>query len=121
MKSELRRTLSPLGNIAAGGAVLASLIVASACGANRDAPRGDPVAGERIAESVDPSCDRCHTLERAGWEGEIGPSLDAVRPGYGRVLEALQAGPGLMPAYDDLSAKERHDIAAFVSRAATEP
>jgi mono/diheme cytochrome c family protein len=104
-----------------GAFLLPLAVVAGSCGADRDAPRGNPVSGERLAESVEPACGRCHVLERAGWEGEIGPSLDELRPGYGRVLEALRSGPGLMPAYGQLSDAERHDIAAFVSRAATEP
>lgn len=94
-------------------------LLGAGCGGD-DAPRGDPVAGEEAAERAEPSCDRCHTLAGAGWTGDIGPNLDDLRPGYGRVLEAVRTGPGLMPAYDGLPNRRQHDIAAFVSQAATE-
>jgi cytochrome c6 len=100
---------------------LAALVVYAAACTDRDAPRGDPVSGQVTAANVDPACSRCHTLDNAGWEGRIGPDLDDLRPGYQRVLDAIRTGPGLMPSYDGLGAQEQHDIAAYVSGAATTP
>jgi sulfite dehydrogenase len=99
--------------------VVLPALLAAGCGG--EAPRGDPAAGESLAtDVVEPSCDRCHALAEAGWAGTIGPSLDDLRPGYQRVLDAIREGPGLMPAYDhQLGEGELQDLAAYVSGAAS--
>jgi mono/diheme cytochrome c family protein len=81
---------------------------------------GDPVEGRiLVTETVEPSCEACHTLAAADFDGTIGPDLDRLRPGYATVLEALRTGPGAMPDYSDhLDARALHDIAAYVSGAA---
>ncbi len=100
--------------------VLPALLVGTGCGGGEE-PVGDPVAGKRIAvEVAEPSCGRCHTLADAEFEGTVAPDLDELRPGYQRVLDALRRGPGVMPSYDDqLSDRELHDVAAYVSGAAS--
>jgi mono/diheme cytochrome c family protein len=68
---------------------------------------------------AEPTCEGCHTLSAAGFEGTIGPDLDDMRPGYATVLDALRTGPGAMPDYSDqFDARGLHDIAAYVSGAA---
>ena len=102
----------------AGLGIVSMLLLVAAC-QSVDAPRGDPEAGAVVVENLDNSCGLCHTLESAGFEGTAAPSLDELRPGYQRVLNAVRQGPGLMPSYaQELSEDEMHDIAAFISREA---
>lgn len=95
---------------------------AAASGCGDDTPgavRGDPVAGSRVAEAVEPACARCHSLAAAGWEGTIGPPLDQLRPGFAQTLAAIERGPGMMPSYgDELSTRQARDLAAYVSELA---
>jgi mono/diheme cytochrome c family protein len=96
------------------------LLALPACGdgsSDDTIPRGDPVAGERLANEVaSPACSACHALAAAEWEGTTAPDLDRMNPGYGTVLDAIRNGPGAMPSYSDqLSEAELHDISAFVS------
>lgn len=105
---------------AVAGACAATLVCVGCGGDDVVGIQGDPVAGEPIANEVaEPSCSRCHTLSAAGWEGEVAPDLDELRPGYQRVLDAIRSGPGAMPSYDgELDEQQLRDLAAFVSGAA---
>ena len=102
--------------------LLLALGVIGGCGGTQVDPQGDPSAGEEIltgTPALAPSCGACHTLQAAEFEGEIGPDLDRIRPGYEQVYRAIHDGPGSMPAYRDrLSARELHDVAAYVSHVA---
>jgi mono/diheme cytochrome c family protein len=63
--------------------------------------------------SRSPAAEPCHTLRAAGASGQIGPSLDALRPTY--ELALTQVGGG-MPAYGKkLTAAQIRDVAAFVA------
>ena len=64
-----------------------------------------------------PSCSICHTLADAGASGNIGPSLDELKPDEQRVLKALKTGIGQMPAYPQLSEEQVQALARYVSRA----
>ncbi len=98
------------------GAVLAVVALVSGCGSATALPQGDPVAGEAIVESLNPTCGQCHLLESAGFTGNSAPDLDALRPGYQRVLDAVRTGPGFMPSYAGvLSEAELQSVAAYVS------
>jgi cytochrome c553 len=73
-----------------------------------------PTRGAQVF--ADSGCGTCHTLRAAGAGGQIGPSLDALQPAYGRVLTQVTKGGGGMPAYGGkLSAAEIRDLAAFVA------
>jgi mono/diheme cytochrome c family protein len=77
-------------------------------------------AGESVFAQA--GCATCHTLEAAGAAGEIGPNLDALRPGYGLVEAKVKNGGGGMPAFSGkLSAQEIRDVAAFVATRAGSP
>ena len=44
-------------------------------------------------------CAGCHVLKDAGANGNIGPSLDQLKPSMGRVTAAVNGGLGIMPAF----------------------
>jgi sulfite dehydrogenase len=64
-----------------------------------------------------PACADCHTLKAAGAEGEIGPSLDEIKPDAARVAKALKAGIGQMPAFTQLTEAQIQAIAKYVEQA----
>ena len=98
------------------GALVAVVALTTGCGSANALPQGDPVAGEAIVESLNPTCGQCHLLETAGFTGSSAPDLDALRPGYQRVLDAVRNGPGFMPSYAGvLTEAELQSVAAFVS------
>ena len=91
-----------------------------------DSPAAAPRAAATIPAIANPTrgakvfaqsgCATCHTLKAAGAGGQIGPSLDVLRPAYARVQTQVTKGGGGMPAYGDkLSAAEIRDLAAFVA------
>jgi cytochrome c6 len=63
-----------------------------------------------------PPCAICHTLKDAGANGEIGPSLDELRPDADRVAKAIRIGTGQMPAYTTLSDKDIELLARYVAK-----
>lgn len=61
-------------------------------------------------------CGSCHTLKAAGAGGQIGPNLDATRPGFDRVRSQVEHGGGGMPAFGGrLTPNQIRDLAAFVA------
>ena len=63
-----------------------------------------------------PACAVCHTLKDAGSTGDVGPSLDELKPASDRVINALRNGVGLMPSYKDtLTDAQMRAIARYVS------
>lgn len=82
------------------------------------APADEP--GRKVfTEIAQPPCAVCHTLEDAGATGEIGPSLDELKPDRARVLEVLKTGVGVMPRYADLLTPQQIDaVADYVAKAA---
>lgn len=76
--------------------------------------------GRRVfTEVAAPSCAVCHTLAAAGAGGEIGPSLDALKPSAARVRKAVREGLNAMPAYEDtLTDAQIEAVARYVAEAA---
>ncbi|SEA76166.1 c-type cytochrome [Rubrimonas cliftonensis] len=99
----------PVAAMAAGLAVAAGVAMAD-----------DLAEGRRLfVEGTEPACAICHSLADAGAEGEIGPSLDELRPDAARVARAVRGGVGVMPAFQEtLSEDQIAAIAAYVARAA---
>ncbi len=65
-----------------------------------------------------PACGICHVLAAAGTEGQVGPSLDDLKPDADRVRAALRDGVGVMPAFAEaLSAAEIAAMADYVAGA----
>jgi mono/diheme cytochrome c family protein len=71
-------------------------------------------AGAKVFASA--GCGSCHTLAAAKATGQVGPNLDAARPGYERVRAKVTSGGGGMPSFgSELSAQQIRDVAAFVA------
>ena len=66
---------------------------------------------------VTPSCAICHTLKDAGAAGEIGPSLDELKPDAARVAKALRTGIGQMPAFPQLTDAQVQALARYIEQA----
>ena len=60
-------------------------------------------------------CAGCHVLKAAGAEGNVGPSLDSLKPTEAEVQDMVFYGLGVMPAYgeDEMLTKEQVDIVSF--------
>lgn len=81
---------------------------------------GEAPQGKRIfTEVAAPPCAVCHTLADAGASGEVGPSLDALKPSAERVRKAVREGLNAMPSYEDtLSDAQIEAVARYVAGAA---
>ena len=60
-------------------------------------------------------CAGCHVLKAAGAEGNVGPSLDSLKPTVAEVQDMVFYGLGVMPAYgeDEMLTKDQVDIVSF--------
>ena len=81
---------------------------------------GDPrlELGRTLFAEAEPPCALCHTLSDAGATGQIGPSLDVMRPEHETVMRAITQGIGPMLPYDGLSEEEKDAVAHYVSSVA---
>lgn len=70
-----------------------------------------------FTQGAKPACALCHTLEAAGATGEIGPSLNDLKPDEDRVLKALKNGIGQMPAFSSLTEEQMQTLAKYVAKA----
>jgi len=93
----------------AGGLALALFMAGAAA-------QGDDPGRVLFTKNAAPPCALCHTLADAGTNGNIGPSLDELRPDAARVMNALKTGIGAMPAYTQLSAEQMQALASYVAR-----
>jgi cytochrome c6 len=74
---------------------------------------GDPVAGAAVFASA--GCGTCHILKAAGTTGQVGPSLDDVKPDQPTVVQQVTAGGEIMPSFSpQLSATQINNVAAYV-------
>ena len=69
-----------------------------------------------FTKEAKPACAICHTLADAGAAGEIGPSLDELKPDQARVLKALKTGIGQMPAFTTLTDEQMQILASYVAQ-----
>ena len=58
-------------------------------------------------------CGVCHSLEAAGSGGQIGPSLDMLKPKISQVINAVTNGIGVMPPWDDILTSEEIEAVAY--------
>ncbi|MDB5751676.1 MAG: hypothetical protein JWP65_2097 [Ramlibacter sp.] len=73
--------------------------------------------GRKLFSNVVPACALCHALKDAGAQGEIGPSLDELKPDASRVEKALRLGIGQMPAFPQLSEAQVKALGRYVEAA----
>lgn len=94
----------------------AALMVSATFGLAYASNANDP-GRQLFVKDATPSCAICHTLADAGAAGNIGPSLDELKPDAARVIKALKTGIGQMPAYPQLSEEQIQALARYVTRA----
>ena len=58
-------------------------------------------------------CGVCHTLAAAGSVGQIGPSLDVLKPQIGQIILSVTNGIGVMPSFEDVLSKEEIESVAY--------
>ncbi len=78
---------------------------------------GDDAGRRLFTKDATPACALCHTLADAGATANVGPSLDELKPDAQRVMQAVKAGIGAMPAYTQLSGEQMQALARYVARA----
>jgi mono/diheme cytochrome c family protein len=65
------------------------------------------------------NCGGCHTLADAGTNGQVGPSLDDLKPSKAVVVRQVNNGGGQMPAFKGkLSDAQINAVATYVSSVA---
>ena len=69
-----------------------------------------------FTQGAKPACAICHTLSDAGAAGEIGPSLDELKPDEARVIKALKTGIGQMPAFTALTDEQMQILASYIAQ-----
>ena len=58
-------------------------------------------------------CGACHALKAAGSEGEIGPSLDMLKPQIEQIIYAVTNGIGVMPSWEGILTTEEIEAVAY--------
>ena len=58
-------------------------------------------------------CGVCHTLQAAGSDGQIGPSLDILKPQIKQIILTVTNGIGVMPSYEDMLTREEIESVAY--------
>jgi cytochrome c6 len=80
---------------------------------------GDELGRKVFNELAQPPCKICHTLQAAGADGKVGPSLDELKPSLEQALAAVRSGVGVMPPFDDkLTAEQIEAVARYVAQTA---
>ena len=66
-------------------------------------------------------CASCHVLKAADSQGQVGPSLDELKPDIKRIIMAVTAGKGIMPAFGStgmLTKTEIENVAFYIVNSA---
>ncbi|WP_299913481.1 cytochrome c [uncultured Paracoccus sp.] len=92
-----------------GGAFLLAAMIAGAAHAETDLDAGRKI----FTEGTEPTCSICHTMADAEATGEIGPSLDELKPTADQVRTAVTSGIGVMPAFAEMMSKEDIETVAL--------
>jgi len=58
-------------------------------------------------------CGVCHALAAAGSKGQIGPSLDVLKPQIEQIILTVTNGIGVMPSFEDTLSKEEIESVAY--------
>ena len=58
-------------------------------------------------------CGVCHTLQAAGSAGNIGPSLDQLKPTMSQIIIAVTDGIGVMQAWEGILTYEEIEAVAY--------
>lgn len=106
---------------------VAALLVVSGCatadgGSAASTPRplsSEAARGRTVyVEIAEPSCAQCHALAGTGTDAVAGPALDGMALERSNVVDVVERGRGLMPAYEgQLSPEQIEAVATFVAEA----
>lgn len=126
-----KRIFVPFALLALLLAVLIPLWAFSKNGSSGSSPQAVTSSDEHARDLFVANCGNCHTLEKAGTDGVIGPNLDerlagavgapptpeAVASSESRVLNAIENGfgEGAMPA-GILQGQQAAEVSNFVAR-----
>ena len=58
-------------------------------------------------------CNMCHTLKAAEAKGQIGPSLDLLKPQKQQIISVVSNGIGVMPSFKGTLSSEEIDAVAY--------
>ena len=58
-------------------------------------------------------CGACHTLQAASSVGEIGPSLDQLKPLLSHIISTVTHGIGVMPAFGSMLTEEEIEAVSY--------
>ena len=58
-------------------------------------------------------CGVCHSLQAAGTEGNIGPSLDQLKPQISQIIAVVTNGIGVMQAWEGILTYEEIEAVAY--------
>jgi mono/diheme cytochrome c family protein len=95
-----------------------SILIVSIASLVAPARANDDAIGKQLfTQGATPPCATCHTMRDAGAVGEVGPSLDELKPDAERVAKAIKNGIGQMPAFSTLTEQQVQAIAQYVARA----
>lgn len=97
--------------------LLSGVLLLSPLGASAQDAADAELGKQIFTAKAQPPCGLCHALADAGATGEIGPSLDELKPTEERVRAAVRGGIGVMPAYETLSEEEIEAVARYVATA----
>ena len=100
-------------------AAFALSLIAASFGPLAIAQDGVEAGKTLFNQTAVPACAVCHTLKHAGATGEIGPSLDELKPDASRVEKAIRNGIGQMPAFKALSDEQIRMLAQYVATVTT--
>ena len=81
---------------------------------------GDPINAVKIFNEKG-NCASCHQLANAKSVGNIGPSLDDLKPTQAQVKQAVTNGIGIMPAFGNdkiLTPQEIEAVSFYVEKVA---
>jgi mono/diheme cytochrome c family protein len=62
-------------------------------------------------------CGSCHVLKAADSQGQVGPSLDELKPDLKKIIMAVTTGKGIMPAFGStgmLTKTEIENVAFYI-------
>jgi mono/diheme cytochrome c family protein len=112
--------------------IFAAAAIGAGCGGGESGDEGRSTPGQAEAEQpLSPeeeqgrelfvaNCGSCHTLDAAGTQGAIGPSLDEVQANEQEILATIAEGPGAMPE-DVVTGKDAEAVAVFVAASGPGP
>ncbi len=106
-------TPTPMKNLLKNLTVAITLIAASSYIFAQDVM----AEGKKLFTQVAPACSVCHVMSHAGSVGEVGPSLDELKPDAARVEKALRNGIGQMPAFKSLTNEQVMLLSKYVAAA----